>query len=136
MPETYSCRGQNTSPPLNIAGVPSGSKSLALIMHDPDAVGGDFVHWTLWNISPATESIAENSAPMGAAQGTNSAGREGYMGACPPKGTGTHRYIFELYALDITLQLGSSTNRAQLEAALDKHVLAHTTLTGLFSAEQ
>ncbi|OGL26355.1 hypothetical protein A3E49_03020 [Candidatus Saccharibacteria bacterium RIFCSPHIGHO2_12_FULL_49_19] len=135
IPAKYTCRGENISPPLAISDVPSGSKSLALIMHDPDAVSGDFVHWVTWNLPPSTSDFPEGNAPSGATQGKNSAGRNGYMGPCPPVGTGTHHYMFELYALDEILDLDDGTDREELEAAMEDHVLAKVTLTGLFSAQ-
>lgn len=135
IPAKYSCRGDNINPPLVISNVPDGTKSLVLIVHDPDAVGSDFAHWLLWNIPYDTAQIAENSSPSGAVNGQNDADKPGYTGPCPPAGTGTHRYIFELYALDTTLNLPDSTKRPVLEQALEKHVLDHTSLIGLFAAE-
>ena len=131
IPARYSCKGDNTSPPLAIAGVPAAAKSLALIMHDPDAPSGDYVHWVVWNMPPSTTEIAASSLPAGAEQGPNTSGRNAYMGPCPP--SGTHRYIFELYALSEKLQLAPSTGREQLVAAMDGRILAKATLTGLFS---
>ena len=136
IPMQYTCKGQNINPPLNIIGVPPQAKSLALIMHDPDAVSGDFVHWLMWDIPTSTETVAANSVPPGAIQGTNSANKSQYIGPCPPAGTGTHRYMFELYALDRPLtNLNMETNREQLQKAMEGHILAQHTLTGLFSAD-
>lgn len=136
IPATYTCKGQSINPPLNIMGVPSGAKSLALIMHDPDAASGDFVHWLVWDIPTSTETIAVNSVPPGAIQGTNSANKSQYIGPCPPAGTGTHRYMFELYALDTALtNLNMETNKEQLQKAMEGHIVAQHTLTGLFSAD-
>jgi hypothetical protein len=135
IPEQYTCKGQNISPPLNILGVPENTKSLALIMHDPDAVNGDFVHWLVWDIPANTETIAANSVPIGAMQGVNGMGNNSYFGPCPPAGTGTHRYMFELYALDTTLGLDSNSSREQLESALKDHILDKYTLTGLVKAD-
>ncbi len=135
LPAQFSCRGQNVNPPLVISNLPNGTKSLVLIVHDPDAVGSDFTHWLLWNIAPETDQIAENSVPGAAVTGTNDSGKTGYHGACPPAGTGTHRYMFELYALDTTLNLPDTTKRPVLEQSIEKHILGHFTLTGLFSAE-
>lgn len=134
LPAQYSCKGQNVSPPLAIAGLPAGTKSLALIMHDPDAVSGDFVHWLMWDIVDSTENIAANSLPAGAVQGQNGGGQNKYMGPCPPAGTGTHHYIFELYALDKTLGLKPGSDRDQLKTAMAGHILGQYNLTGLFSA--
>jgi len=132
IPIQYSCRGQNVSPPLNIMSVPPGAQSLALIMHDPDAPMGDYVHWTIWDIPTRTETIPANSVPTGAVQGRNSSDQNKYMGPCPP--SGTHRYMFELYALDKTLSLPAETTRDQLEDAIKDHVIEQHTLTGTFSA--
>lgn len=135
IPAAYTCRGQNVSPPLSIVGVPTGAQSLALILHDPDAVSGDFVHWLMWDIPTSAETIAANSVPANAIQGINDGGKNGYMGPCPPAGTGTHRYIFELYALDKTLGLPPDTTRDQLQQTMSGHILAQHTLTGLFTAQ-
>jgi hypothetical protein len=131
IPEQYSCKGQNTSPPLSFSSPPASAKSLALIVHDPDAPSGDYAHWVMWNIAPSTTEIAANSVPTGAMQGPNTGGRNTYMGPCPP--SGTHHYIFELYALDGVLDLPPQTSRDQLLAAINGHTLAKATLTGLFS---
>src|SRR6266481_5123903 len=96
-PSKFTCDGAGTSPPLQIADVPSGAKSLALIVDDPDAPSGLFTHWTVWNISPQTSTIGEGSTPQGV-QGTNDFGKAGYGGPCPP--SGTHRYYFRIFALD------------------------------------
>lgn len=135
IPAQYTCKGQNISPPLTIVGVPTGAKSLVLIMHDPDAVSGDFVHWTVWDIPISTGAIAANSVPDGAAQGQNGGGQNKYMGPCPPAGTGVHHYMFELYAMDKLLGLKSGVGRDQLQYAMTGHILAQHTLTGLFAAQ-
>jgi Raf kinase inhibitor-like YbhB/YbcL family protein len=131
MPDRYSCRGDNVSPQLMIKGVPPGAASLALVVHDPDAPAGDWTHWTLWNVSPKVTGIAEASVPAGAVEGVTDFGRPGYGGPCPP--SGTHRYFFGLYALDTMLDLQSAASRADLEAAMEGHVLAKAELVGLFS---
>ena len=135
IPPQYTCRGQNVNPPLNIFGVPAGAQSLTLIMHDPDAVSGDYLHWLIWDIPPATESIAVNSVPVGAVQGPNGSGQNGYTGPCPPKGTGVHHYIFDFYALDKTLDLPPSSDIQAVIKAQKGHVLDHYALTGTFAAE-
>jgi Raf kinase inhibitor-like YbhB/YbcL family protein len=134
IPKQYTCKGDNVSPPLNITGVPSGTKSLALIMHDPDAIGSDFTHWLMWDIPTNTKAIAANSVPVGALQGSNGYDNTSYAGPCPPAGSGTHRYIFELYALGNTLNLTSAASRGDLQEAMKDHVLAQSTLTGLVAA--
>lgn len=133
IPPQYTCKGQNVSPPLNFINVPSEAQSLALIMHDPDAPVGDYVHWTMWDIPANTETMAANSVPVGVVQGVNSGGEKKYMGPCPP--SGTHRYIFELYALDKSLGLPDQTSRDELKKAIEGHVIEQHTLTGTFSAE-
>ena len=135
IPSPYTCRGQGVSPPLNIIGAPKDSKSLVLVMHDPDAVNGDFTHWLLWDIAASTDSFAAHSVPVGAIQGKNSAGSNQYLGPCPPAGSGTHRYRFELYALDKSLGLPAGSSRDDLQAAMDGHIMSQAVLIGLFSAE-
>jgi Raf kinase inhibitor-like YbhB/YbcL family protein len=129
IPAIYTCRGQSISPPLAIGGVPDQAKSLSLIMHDPDAVSGDYLHWIIWNIAPRTITIGENSVPIDAVQGINTSGTNKYMGPCPP--SGTHHYKFDLYALDDMINLPGSTSREDVESAMASHVLARSTLTGL-----
>lgn len=131
IPPQYSCKGQNVNPPLNISGVPPGTKSLVLIMHDPDAPGADYTHWVVYDIPSNTAVIAANSVPMGALQGLNSSGKAVYTGPCPP--SGTHHYKFDLYALDKTLGLTGKPSRHDVESALKDHILGDHTLTGLFS---
>src|SRR5438874_13828697 len=101
MPKKYGCSasgGAAVSPPLTIAVVPQEAKSLALIVDDPDAPGGTFTHWVVWNIAPTTTSIAEGLPPAGASEGRSSSGKNGYAAPCPP--SGEHHYVFTLYALD------------------------------------
>jgi Raf kinase inhibitor-like YbhB/YbcL family protein len=135
IPEQYTCKGDNISPPLNIINVPAQAKSLALIMHDPDAPVGDFVHWLIWDMQPSTQSIGANSIPVGAVQGTTSFNKNEYGGPCPPAGSGTHRYLFELYALDTSLGLNPGTSREKLEDAMKGHIVEQTVLTGLAAAD-
>lgn len=135
IPPQYTCRGQNVNPPINIFNAPKGTQSLTLIMHDPDAVSGDFLHWLLWDIPPATESIPVNSVPVGALQGLNGSGKAIYTGPCPPAGSGTHRYIFDFYALDTTLNLPAGSIISDVIKAQAGHVLDHCELTGTFAAE-
>ncbi|OGL34461.1 hypothetical protein A3F65_00345 [Candidatus Saccharibacteria bacterium RIFCSPHIGHO2_12_FULL_47_16b] len=135
IPVQYTCKGENVNPPLAISDVPAEAKALALIVHDPDAVSGDFVHWLMWDIPLATTSINANTVPVGAVQGQNDGGQSQYMGPCPPASTGTHRYMFKLYALDTILNLPAGSERPVLEQAMQGHVLAKTTLTGLFASQ-
>jgi Raf kinase inhibitor-like YbhB/YbcL family protein len=135
IPPQYTCRGQNVNPPLNIFNVPTGTQSLSLVMHDPDAVSGDYIHWLIWDILPGVDCISVNDVPVGAIQGKNSSGDNKYTGPCPPKGTGTHHYIFDLYALDTTLDLSAGSDLSAVINAQKGHVLDHCSLIGLFSAE-
>jgi Raf kinase inhibitor-like YbhB/YbcL family protein len=133
IPKKYTCKGDNISPPLEIRDVPEDAVSLALILHDPDAPNGDFLHWTIWNIPPDTKSIDEGSVPSGAAQGKTGFGKTGYGGPCPP--SGTHHYEFDLYALDKNLNTSAGATRQMLEQAMSGHIIAQTKLVGLVSAE-
>lgn len=132
IPDTYTCKGQNISPSLRIADIPPATKSLVLVLHDPDAPNGDFLHWTVWNIPPTTFLIKEKSVPDSAVQGLNDFGKVGYGGPCPP--SGTHRYVFELYALNTLLELPEGTRASDLQKAMESHVLEKAGLTGLVSA--
>lgn len=132
IPARYTCSGLNVSPPLDIAGIPEDAVSLALIMHDPDAPTGDFLHWSIWNLHADIVSLGENELPEGAVQGSNDFGKKSYGGPCPP--SGTHRYIFELYALDSLLDLPAGTDGETVLDTIHDHELAVTTLTGRFSA--
>jgi Raf kinase inhibitor-like YbhB/YbcL family protein len=135
IPMQYTCKGENVSPPLNIINIPNEAKSLSLIMHDPDAPVGDFVHWLMWDIQPNTQALRANSVPVGAVQGVTGFNKNQYGGPCPPEGTGTHRYVFELYALDRSLNLPPNTSRDKLEEVMKGHIVEQTTLTGLASAD-
>jgi Raf kinase inhibitor-like YbhB/YbcL family protein len=132
IPASYSCKGDNTNPPLTITGVPTETKSLALIVSDPDAPSGNFIHWLVWDIPATTGTINAHSVPVGAIQGKNDAGNNQYFGPCPP--SGTHRYIFKVYALDTTLGLDSKATSKELLPAIKDHIIAEAELTGLFSA--
>ena len=130
IPERYTCDGDNASPPLLWTSVPDGARSLALIVHDPDAPSGDFLHWVGWNIDAGSPGLDEGAhAP---AEGTNGFGEQGYDGPCPPSGHGPHRYLHELFALDTELDLEPGATREQLEDALDGHVLAGAELVGTY----
>ena len=133
IPSKFSCDGADTSPPLQISDVPSEAKSLVLIVDDPDAPSGLFTHWSTWNISPRTRSIAEGSVPKGV-QGTNDFGKSGYGGPCPP--SGTHRYYFKIFALDRELDLPLGAKRGQLDAAMKGHLIAQGELMGRYSRKK
>ncbi|MCJ7804181.1 YbhB/YbcL family Raf kinase inhibitor-like protein [Patescibacteria group bacterium] len=130
IPQKYTCDGENINPPLQITDVPSSAQSLVLIVDDPDAPSGDWVHWLVWNINPETKLITENESPKEAIQGTNDFGKQNYGGPCPP--SGTHRYQFKIYALDTILNLSSSSRKKDLETAMENHILDKGILIGLY----
>jgi len=130
IPSKHTCDGADVNPPLSFASIPEKSKSLALIVDDPDAPMGTWVHWVAWNIGPGIKEIPENSVPQGTLQGTNDFKKQSYGGPCPP--SGTHRYFFKLYALDASLPLKAGATKAQLEEAMKGHVLAQAELVGLY----
>jgi hypothetical protein len=133
IPSQYTCDGANVNPPLQISDLPANTQSLALIMDDPDAPLGTWVHWTIWNIDPQTTEIKENSVPAGAIQGMTSFGRTGYGGPCPP--SGSHHYFFKLYALDTKLDLTPNAGKDNLEQAMQNHILSYTELSGLYKRQ-
>lgn len=135
IPEQYTCKGADQSPPLLFSDVPPNTQSFAIIMHDPDAPAGDWVHWTIWNIPSVTRELLADVVPQDAVQGVTSANTNGYHGPCPPPGTGTHRYIFELYALDAPLDLPATTTRDTLLTSLKSHTIAKAELIGLATAD-
>lgn len=116
IPARYTCDGVNVNPPLTISDVPAGTQSLALIVHDPDAPRGDWTHWLVWGIDSTTTTIAEDSVPAGAIQGVTDFGSAAWGGPCPP--SGTHRYVFKLYALDAKLELSARQGHILEEAEL------------------
>ncbi len=130
IPSKYTCDGENVNPSLLIGDVPENAKSLVLIVDDPDASRGAFVHWTVWNINPAIKEIKENSCPQNAVEGRTDFGRPGYGGPCPP--SGTHRYFFKLFALNTTLDIDTSTEAADLEREIENNILAKAQLVGLY----
>jgi Raf kinase inhibitor-like YbhB/YbcL family protein len=123
----------NVSPPLTFSDVPKETQSLALIMNDPDAPHGTFTHWVLFNIPPKTAGLQENEIPAGAVPGKNDYGDIGYGGPRPP--SGTHRYFFHAYALDTLLNLSAGASAADVEQAMETHVIENAELMGRFSAE-
>lgn len=132
IPATYTCQGANISPPLELTGTPIEARALALVLRDPDAPSGDFVHWVIWNIHPDITSLAEGRVPTGAVEGQNDFGHAGYGGPCPP--SGTHHYHFELYALDEELDLPPDASRQAILSTIMKHAIGKTELIGTVSA--
>lgn len=126
----YTCDGSNINPPLQFSDVPNNAKSLVLIVDDPDAPVGNWVHWLVFNIPQNINQIDEGASPFGI-EGITSFGKAGYGGPCPP--SGTHRYFFKLYALDTLLSLTNRADKKSVEAAMKDHILAQAELTGLYS---
>lgn len=137
IPQGHTCDGADESPPLSVSGLPGDTQVLALIADDPDAPGGTFTHWIVWNVPPDRTSWPAGIGPgdrateLGdAPQGTNDAGEVGYSGPCPPEGDGPHTYRFTFYALDGDLGLDPGAGRSDLESAMDGRVLDSGRLTG------
>ena len=136
IPAKYTCDGKNISPPLQWEPPPAGTQSLALIVDDPDAPSGTFVHWVYYDLSPASRGLPEgvpaNDKPTeGGTNGKNGANVSGYTGPCPP--SGTHRYFFRLYALDSKLDAPAGLTKDQILQAMEGHVLAQGELMGVYS---
>jgi len=127
IPRKYTCQGENINPAITIGNLPPQTKSLALIVDDPDAPGGNFDHWIVWNIPPGPQ-IGENSIP--GVEGKNDYNITHYKGPCPP--SGTHRYFFKVYALDMLLELMAGSGKKALEDAMLQHVIAYGELIGLY----
>ncbi len=137
IPTTYTCEGENYSPELHFSEVPEETKSLAIIIDDPDAAtdpkgtGSTFTHWLVWNIDPKTNIIEENSVPFEATEGMNGRGKIGYTGPCPP--TGAHHYRFKLYALSSPLSVSQNISRVELESIIGQSLLEKAEFIGLYS---
>jgi len=130
IPRLYTCDDQNVSPPLSWTGVPTGTVSLALIMDDPDAPAGTWVHWVLFNLSPTLSGL-EQGKNGGGTEGINDFRKVGYGGPCPPRGS-NHRYYVKVYALDAMLDLKSGSSKSQLENTMKGHILAQGQLMGRY----
>lgn len=131
IPPLYTCDGEGKNPPLSIRNVPEVAQSLVLLVDDPDAPSGTYTHWVLFNMSSQTVDIAEKSVPDSAVVGQASSGTIGYEAPCPP--SGTHRYVFTLFALDSTLPLERGASRPEVEKAMQGHIVDKTELVGLYS---
>lgn len=133
LPRQFTCDGLGLSPPLTISGVLPGAKSLVLIVNDPDAPGGAWLHWLMWDIDPRVTDIPAASVPLGAIEGRNSFGDYHYGPPCPP--SGIHRYQFKLYALNVTLadRLSPLATLEKIQSVMNRFVLEETQLTGLYS---
>jgi Raf kinase inhibitor-like YbhB/YbcL family protein len=136
IPAVYTCTGRKISPPLAWNNAPAGTQSFALIVDDPDAPGGTWTHWVIYNIPSTEVGLAEDNQPLerlgnGSLSGKNSWGKVGYGGPCPP--SGMHRYFFKFYALESALSLSSGATAAQLVQAMQGHILATAELMGTYS---
>lgn len=136
IPARYTCDGEDLSPPIEWSGVPQGAKTFALTCADPDAPSGLWVHWVVFDLPSSVTGLPEGVPPNpeisgGGRQGKNDFRKIGYGGPCPP--SGTHRYVFTLYALDSTSGLPAGASRKDLLAAMREHVLGQATLTGTYS---
>ena len=138
IPAKFTCDGSTSltagggiNPELDISGVPTAAKSLALVMHDPDApMAGGFTHWLIWNVDPKTPVIKEGNLPVGSIEGKNSSGATSYVGPCPP--SGVHHYHFTIYALSDIIDLRSGSDKKSLESEINKYLLARADLVGLY----
>jgi Raf kinase inhibitor-like YbhB/YbcL family protein len=130
IPIRFTGDGEDINPNLELIGVPTNTKSLVLIIDDPDAPMSVWNHWLLWDIDPKTTKIKEKSVPIGAMQGKNNYSKNSYGGPKPP--SGTHRYFFRLYALDCRIILTKEATRRELERAIYEHVIAKAGLIGLY----
>jgi Raf kinase inhibitor-like YbhB/YbcL family protein len=128
IPTKYTCDGDDVNPPLTIEDVPEGTKSLVMIVDDPDAPSGTWNHWVVWNIPPDARKIEENTVP--GTEGISTSRKHAYGGPCPPYGT--HRYFFKVYALDAKLDLTADSTKNDVEKAMGSHVLAEGELLGLY----
>lgn len=136
IPRQYTCDGVNISPPLEWTGVPTAAKTIALIADDPDAPAGTWVHWVLYNVPRENIGFVENvpaseNLKAGGFQGKNDFGKIGYGGPCPP--SATHRYFFKIYAIDGELPLKAGATKADVEKAMQGHVVAQGQLMGTYS---
>ncbi len=127
IPKKYSCDGNNVNPPLKIQGLPEDTESLVLIVDDPDAPGGTFTHWVVYNIEP-TDEIKEDTAP--GIQGLNDFNVSNYKGPCPPDGE--HRYFFKLYALDKELSLSKGADREKVISEMQNHIIESCNTMGRY----
>src|ERR1700756_162595 len=130
IPQKYTCNGTAVSPELDFNNVPTTALSLALEVTDPDAPGGTFTHWLVWDIPTTVSRFKEDDVPAGVIQGLNGFGKNNYGSPCPP--SGGHHYIFDLYALDATLGLPASKGRQDFENAIKGHAVAHAQLVGTY----
>lgn len=133
IPAEFTCDGANVRPPLAIENLPDGAASVAIIMDDPDAPTGTWVHWTVWNLPAAEGPVPGDILPAGAVEGRTSFGGDGYGGPCPP--SGRHRYFFKAFALDVALDIPAGSDAEALMRAMEGHVLDKAGLIGTYARE-
>lgn len=133
LPDKITCNGSNVSPQLSFSNVPQGTKSLVVVVDDPDVPSGVWTHWIVYNIDPMVREIAENSIPSGALLGVNDFKVTEYRGACPP--SGNHHYIFRVYALSGVLDLPAGASRSEIDEAIKDSILDYGELVGTYSRE-
>jgi Raf kinase inhibitor-like YbhB/YbcL family protein len=136
IPDTFTCKGANISPPLLWSGMPAGTKSFAVTCEDPDALVGVWIHWVMYNIPPDKtgldqQVVPKQTLPDGSVQGTNDFGDIGYSGPCPPKDT-PHRYYFKVYALDTTFNLTGKVTKQVLDEKMTDHIIGQGQLIGKY----
>jgi len=138
IPKDHTCDGKDLAPPLEWSGVPAGTKSLALIVDDPDAPSGMWVHWVVYDLPADTHGLARGTTskalPAGTREGLNDWKQTGYRGPCPP--SGRHRYFHKLYALDVILPDLKRPTKVALESAMEGHVLAEAELIGTYQRQR
>ena len=132
IPTRLTCDGAEDAPVLRWEGVPPGTAELALLVEDPDAPGGTFVHWALWGVEATTAELPAGQLPAGAEEGRNDFGRRGWNGPCPPRGRAEHRYVFTLVAVSEAVAAAPGASAKQLRKALRGRVLAEGRLTGRY----
>jgi Raf kinase inhibitor-like YbhB/YbcL family protein len=130
IPKHFTCDGDDDSPELSWSGVPAGAKELALVVDDPTA--GHYVHYTVTGIAPTVTKVAQDEVPEGGTELPNSAGKDEWMGPCPPKGDGTHDYLFAVYALAAPLGVSDDATPDEVRTALAEHAVARGVLTGTY----
>lgn len=130
VPRKYTCEGPNISPPLRFSNIPDGTRSLALLVEDPDAPAQPWVHWLVFNIPADASGFDENAIAPGSTQGLCNGNTFGYEGPCPPETE--HQYLFKLYALDIKLDIPDASDRKVVLREMQGHILAEATLTGRY----
>lgn len=133
IPTQYTCYGDGIQIPLKVFGVPENAKSLAIIVDDPDAPNGDFVHWVIWNIDPTISVIESDNVPIDAVEGNTSLGKPGWVPPCPP--SGVHHYNFKVFALDAMLSISELSNKEDLMKIIKGHVIEVASLVGLYGRE-